>query len=228
MWWLWARLCLLNGGVYFTSRLLFNRFHLRRSQKLHLLDQLSNALNWIPLSSNAGNLVPCSVGATGVGHGVPVVAVGIHLHHQRTVLNDKVFGKGNRLFDRKDVHSIDLNARDVISSLEEARLLGTPRLGCSHSVVVVLAHVDDRQVPQSSHVQGFETLALVSGTISVHGKGAVGFLVVLLLEGDPDAEGNLRANNAVSPVEVVLPVVHVHGASDAVGATVSSAQKLGN
>ena len=58
-----------------------------------------------------------------------------------------------------------------------------PMRGRTHSELVVLAHVDDGQVPQLRHVPSLEELALRGRTVSVEGERHRAVAVVFVREG---------------------------------------------
>ena len=72
----------------------------------------------------------------------------------------------------------------------------------THTVLVVLANEDAGQIPKLSHVECFEDLTLVAGTVTVKGKGSnVVFARILLSEGNTSSKRNLSTDDAVSSEE---------------------------
>jgi hypothetical protein len=97
--------------------------------------------------------------------------------------------------DRKNIHTIYLNTRDVITTLE---VLGGGRGSLSrgtHTVLVVFTNEDARKIPKLSHVVGFEDLTLVRGTITIEGESDGGNTEVLLREGNTSTKRNLLKCN---------------------------------
>jgi hypothetical protein len=79
-----------------------------------------------------------SVGCSGVGHGVTSVAVGNIFVNQRTLAGRGIFlSVLDGSLDGKDVHTVDLQTRDVLAALvvvgEGGRAVGSS----SHTVLVV-------------------------------------------------------------------------------------------
>ena len=91
--------------------------------------------------------------------------------------------------------------------------MARPVLGGSHAVGVVLAQVDDGQVPEAGDVGSLEELTLVRRSIAVHSDSEVLLAPVLLGEGESGADGQLGADDTISTVIVALPIIVVHGAS---------------
>mmetsp|Transcript_11739 Transcript_11739/g.29944 ORF Transcript_11739/g.29944 Transcript_11739/m.29944 type:complete len:390 (+) Transcript_11739:777-1946(+) len=223
----------LGGGLGFRDgvldllpALLLDGFDLGRRRQLHGGDEFANPFDGVALLPDAGNLVAGAVRAARVAHRVPVVPVRVHLHHQGAVLKHVRLRESNRLLHCEDVHSVDFDSRDVVSSLVEGGLLGATPLGRAHSVVVVLADVHRGKIPQGRNVQRLEDLALVRRAVAVKGKRAVGLARVLLLESDSHPDGHLRSDDAISSVELVGPAIHVHRPAHPLGGTARAAQKL--
>ena len=84
------------------------------------------------------------------------------------------------------------------------------------------------QVPQLGHIEALKDLALVGGTVSVHGEGGVlvGLAHVLLSECDSRSDGDLRADDAVTSEEGLCE--DVHGTALAVRHAALSTEQLGN
>jgi len=118
-----------------------------------------------------------------------------------------------------------LQTRDVVSTLEVARV-GGGAVGCSsHSVAVVLANKDSREIPKLSHVVGLKDLTLVRGTITIEGKSGCFVIEVLLGKGNTGTQGNLSTNNTVTAKEVGGE--HVHGTTLATRDTGLASEKFG-
>lgn len=120
-------------------------------------------------------------------------------------------------------------AGDVVAALvvliQGGRALG----GGTHTELVVLNHVDHRQVPQSRHVHRLVDLALVGRTVAAEAERdvvAARLAVVLEGEGVTGGSGALRTHDAVASEEAIVRVVHVHGAALALAAAGVLAHQL--
>ncbi len=98
----------------------------------------------------------------------------------------------------------------------------------AHGVAVVLDHVDDRQLPQLRHVEALVDLALVRGAVAEIGERDAPVLAVPVGEAEPGAERDLRADDAVAAVEVLLLGEHVHRAALALGVAAAASGELGH
>ena len=86
--------------------------------------------------------------------------------------------------------------------------------GGAHAVAVVLADVDDRQLPLRRHVERLVEGALVRRGVAEEAHRDAVFVAVLRRRRPcPAASGNLPADDAVAAVEVVLDVEDVHRAA---------------
>src|SRR5262249_48364935 len=110
-------------------------------------------------------------------------------------------------------------ARDVEADAapEEMRLRAGPRDGRPHGVLIVLDHVDNRQLPQASHVEALVDLALVRRAVSKIRDADLAVLRITVRESDAGAEWNLRTDNAVAAIEILLAAEHMHRAALAFG-----------
>lgn len=118
-----------------------------------------------------------------------------------------------------------LQTRDVVTTLEVAGI-GRGAIGSSsHSVTVVLANKDSREIPEFSHVVGLKDLTLVRGTVTIEGKGGSVMTKIFLGKGNTSTQGNLGANNTVTAKEVWGK--HVHGTTFACRDTGLASKKLG-
>ena len=73
-----------------------------------------------------------------------MISVGGNLVNQWTILVAVLQGEFGGFSDSEDVHAIDLETRDIVSSLVELRRCGMSVRLRSHGVVVVLTHEHDR------------------------------------------------------------------------------------
>ena len=92
--------------------------------------------------------------------------------------------------------------------------------------MLTLAAKQDRQVPQLSHIERLEDLALITGSVTVQGNSRILVPIVLMCESETGTDRNLRTNNAISTIKALGK--HVHGSSFAVRNTLSSTKKLSN
>ena len=190
-------------------------------------DEFSQTLNRVAFLPNPRDFIARPVRAPRVGHGVPVVPVRVHLQHERTFPRDAVrFRKLHSFLHRQRVHAVDFQPGDVITAFVVLGRLCRFLNRCAHPVVVVFAHVNQRQVPQCGDVQGFEQLTLVRGAVAVHRHGDVGLLFVLHSERQAGADGGLRAHDSVAAEKVRVPLVHVHRTSHPLGRAVHPSHEL--
>ena len=80
------------------------------------------------------------------------------------------------------------------------------------------------KIPELGHIERFENLALVAGTVPVEADGRVFVVLVLIREGNTRTNGYLSADYTVATVESFGE--HVHGSAFSVGDTFSSAKQL--
>ena len=135
-----------------------------------------------------------------------------------------------RASHREDVHAVDLEARDAMRlAAPVQQRLGRRALDRrAHRILVVLDRVDDRQVPQLGHVEGFVDLALVDRAVAKIGKAHAAILGIFVLEGEARPERHLRADDAVAAVEAVIDAEHVHRPALAFRDAGSAARQLGH
>lgn len=81
---------------------------------------------------------------------------------------------------------------------------------------------EDGEVPELGHVECFEDLALIAGTVSVQADGRVVVVLVLIGECDARTDGDLSADYTIAAVETFCK--HVHGSTFSVGNSFSSAK----
>mmetsp|Transcript_7899 Transcript_7899/g.29593 ORF Transcript_7899/g.29593 Transcript_7899/m.29593 type:complete len:344 (+) Transcript_7899:726-1757(+) len=192
-------------------------FHYEFPQTLHRVSFLANSRD----------LVTRAVRTPRVTHAVPVVPVRVHFQHDRPFTRDTVrLRERHRFLHRERVHAVHLQPRDVIPAFEVLRRLRALVHRRAHAVVVVFAHVNQGQIPKRRDVQGFEKLPLVRRAVAVHRHGDVWLFFVLHGERQAGANRGLRAHDSVSPEEVRVPFVHVHGTSHAFRRTVHASHEL--
>ena len=98
-------------------------------------------------------LVPATIRATGVRHRVPVIAVRVGLHDDRTVLERILLCEPERLPRREHIHTVNLDPAHIITPGKERRRLGRATLRRPHPIVVVFADKHAWQIPQRSQVE---------------------------------------------------------------------------
>jgi len=113
-------------------------------------------------------------------------------------------------------------------SLVKLVLCGRAVDACAHRILVVLDHVDDRQLPQLRHVEALVNLTLVGRAIAEIGEAHAAVPDVLMLEGKAGAEAHLRADDAVAAVEAMLDAEHVHRSALAFGNAGLASGQLGH
>ena len=156
-----------------------------------------------------------------------MVAVGVHLQHDRPgTAHAVLFRELRRLLHRQSVHAVDFQTGHVIASFVVLRALRGLFNSRAHPVVIVLAHVNQRKVPQRGDVQRLEELTLVRGAVAVHGDGDVGLFFVLHGKREARADGRLRADDAVASKKMRISFVHVHRAAHASGSTIDAPHEL--
>src|SRR5579871_3652883 len=97
-----------------------------------------------------------------------------------------------------------------------------------HAVLVVLDHVDDRQLPQRRHVERFGDLALVDRAIAQVGHRDQRLLAVAVRKREAGADRHLGADDAVAAVEILLAAEHVHRAALALRVAAAASGQLGH
>ena len=132
--------------------------------------------------------------------------------------------------DRAHVHAVDLLAGNAErdAALREIGLRRGALDRGAHGVAVVLDDVDDRQLPELGHVEALVDLALVGRAVAEIGQRDVVVAAVLVGEGEAGAERDLRADDAVAAVEVLLVGEHVHRAALAARIAAAAAGQLGH
>lgn len=100
-----------------------------------------------------------------------------------------------------------------MSSLVVVQIGSTAGGGGTHGIMVVLAHKDNGELPQHSHVVRLEKLALIGSTITIEGESDGASIEVLLGKGEASTQRSLRPNDAVSTPELARDIEHVHGST---------------
>lgn len=81
---------------------------------------------------------------------------------------------------------------------------------------------EDGEVPEFGHVECFEDLALIAGSVSVEADGRVVVVLVLVGECNSRPDGYLSADYTIAAVETFGK--HVHRSTFSVGDSFSSAK----
>ena len=132
-------------------------------------------------------------------------------------LRVKYVGERCRKDERKRTY---LKTRDQVTTLEVLGVGGASCRRSTHTVLVVLANEDAREVPklglsdvktlvigskrgikQTDHIVRLEHLTLVACTVTVKSEGGGSLVHVLHREGDTGADGYLCTNDTVSTEE---------------------------
>src|SRR4029077_11266246 len=155
-----------------------------------------------------------------VGHGVAAISISLHLKDSRSFAGsapcDGLFARGMHGFY---IHAVDLFAWNVERGAALEKLgfgAGTLNAG-AHRVLIVLNHIDDRQLPKFGHVEGFVHLPLIGGAVAEIRYADVLVAPILVRESEPGSERNLGADDAVTTEKFLLGAEHVHRATLAFG-----------
>ena len=98
--------------------------------------------------------------------------------------------------------------------------------GGAHTILVVLANEDTGQVPKFGHVERFENLTLVAGTVTIKREGGnIVFAGILLSESETGSKRNLGTDDTVSSEEGRGK--DVHRSTLSVGHAVLATKELG-
>mmetsp|Transcript_52022 Transcript_52022/g.91816 ORF Transcript_52022/g.91816 Transcript_52022/m.91816 type:complete len:273 (+) Transcript_52022:122-940(+) len=138
-----VRLRRLDGGVHLRAHRHLHLLELGGSRELQLEQVALRALDGVACLAHGRDLVAVAVGDARVGHGVAVVAVGVHLHHKGTIVEGVELGEASGLAHVEDVHAVDLDAGDVVAARVVVRVGGRAALARAHAVLVVLTHEED-------------------------------------------------------------------------------------
>mmetsp|Transcript_8789 Transcript_8789/g.19192 ORF Transcript_8789/g.19192 Transcript_8789/m.19192 type:complete len:336 (-) Transcript_8789:361-1368(-) len=199
---------------------------LRSRAELCLKDIPLRALDGVPGRAHARNLVAVAVRDPRVGHRVAVVPVRVHLDDHRAVLGHVLPDELDTLAHRKHVHAVDLDPRHVVAARVVVVARRRALLGRAHAVLVVLAHVDQRQLPERRHVERLEELPLVGRAIAIQGPRHTAIALVLVCKGEAGTNRTLGANDAIAAVEVGVRLIHMHRAALALGTAAFLAKEL--
>ncbi|MEH2477686.1 hypothetical protein V1282_001043 [Nitrobacteraceae bacterium AZCC 2146] len=98
----------------------------------------------------------------------------------------------------------------------------------AHGVAVVLDDVDHRKLPQLRHVEALIDLALVRRAIAEVSEADEVIAAVAIGKGESGTERDLRADDAVTAVKILLLAEHVHGAALTLGIAAMASGQLGH
>jgi hypothetical protein len=215
----------------------------------HLLLESGNG---VVCRTHALDLLTGSVGGTGVGHGVASVSVCDVLENKRTVVvGGPLLSVLDGGLDGKDIHTVDLETRNVLTTLVVVGQGGRTVSSGTHTVLVVcrfvlasllldsnlskawllggkltLATEKGRQLPELGHVESLKDLTLVAGTVTVQNDTSLLAASVLVCESQTGTDGDLGTDDTVSTVEALAE--HVHGTTLSVGDTLAATEQLTN
>src|SRR5262249_32568611 len=125
-------------------------------------------IDWIVLGAHSVDLLPGTV-LCRIGHRMAAVTIRHHLKDDRALAGPSVLGAGKpSLMYGENVHAVDLLTRDAIGSAA-MKQVGARRGAVyrrPHPVSIVLDHVNDRQLPQRSHVEALIDLPLIDRAVA--------------------------------------------------------------
>jgi len=117
-----ARLGALHGGIHFLAYLRFDRLDLCGRCQVQLKQVALGTLDRIACFAHTGDLVAVAVSDPWVGHGMAMVTICVHLHHDGPLLECVCLGEARRLPYVETIHPVHLNpwhcvaARVVVQS----------------------------------------------------------------------------------------------------------------
>src|SRR5262249_18475701 len=166
-----------------------------------------------------------------IGHGMAAVTIRRHLEDDWTLAGPSVLGAGkSSLMYGQNVHAVDLLARDAIGSAA-MKQVGARRGAVDrrpHPVSIVLDHVNDRQLPQRSHVEALIDLPLIDRAVAEIGDRDSPICAIVMGKGEPGSDWHLRTDDTVATKEALLPAEHVHRAALAVRIAATTPVQLGH
>src|SRR5215471_4111028 len=159
------------------------------------------------------------------------VTIRHHLKDDRALAGPSVLGAGKpSLMYGENVHAVDLLTRDSICSAA-MKQVGARRGAVyrrPHPVSIVLDHVNDRQLPQRSHVEALIDLPLIDRAVPEIGNRDSPICAIVMGKGEPGSDWHLRTDDAVATKEALLPAEHVHRAALAVRIAATTPGQLGH
>lgn len=224
----WVLADLLDFLLNALPDVLLNLFGLIEGGKFVINQVVASDLNGVTGLSHLLDLLLGAVGDAWVRHRVAVVSVGVALNEEGSILNDIGASPLESLTHHQDVLSLDLDAGDTVTSFVEVCVVSSTTLRSAHTVVVVLAHVDHGQFPETGHVGSLKELALIGSTITIESAGEILLTLVFKSESQAGADWQLGTDNTVAAVVVLLSVVVMHGATFALAGASVLGHHLGN
>src|SRR5438445_3259843 len=201
--------------------------HHGRAASLHLLPQPRDRVLLHPLALFFLRAVVGQVRA----HAVAAPAIGHRLDQRRTRARARPrHGRLRRLVDGEDVVAVHADAGDAVGGRTPGDGLarGRPRARRRERVLVVLAEVDDRQLPDGGEVERLVDHALVGAPVAeerddhaVRATDAVG-------ERRSRADGQAGGHDAVTAEDVEVEGGDVHRAAETAAVAVDAAEQLGH
>ena len=117
------------------------------------------------------------------------------------------------------IHAIDFLTGNAIgtAAVEEVGVSRGAGDRGAHAVFVVLDDVENRQFPESGHVEGFVDLALIDRTITEIGSAEIVFVFVFVSEAETCANRHLGGDDTVTAEETLVAGEHMHRPALAAG-----------
>src|ERR1700731_1674987 len=167
----------------------------------------------------------------GIGHGVASVPISARLHKCRMRLFANRSGDLSQFIAHfAKVHSIDNFAGNVITLGPIDNLFQRCRSfhGCAHGKEVVFANEDNRQLVKRGQIERFMKSSLVDRAIAKKTKRNPIFISIFAREGQSGREWNMRADNGVPTVHVILAIEEMHRAAETARAAGFFAEEFGH
>mmetsp|Transcript_1269 Transcript_1269/g.1998 ORF Transcript_1269/g.1998 Transcript_1269/m.1998 type:complete len:211 (-) Transcript_1269:732-1364(-) len=172
----------------FLTNFLFHGFQFFGFGKSRIDHGIFNKFQWITCGPGKGNFFSCTVGRSGVTHGMTVITVGHHFDIHGTIARSTiVLDKSHTLLDGQHIHTINTNSRNMISHFVIIIVRGMTINTGTHTIMIVFNAKNHGQFPQRGHIGRFPNLSLIGGTISITGNGDIhgftGFGIVFIGKG---------------------------------------------
>ncbi len=175
------------------------------------LEQLDGIAVGLPL-----RLFFARAAARRVGHRVATEAIADSLDQRRAIAS--AGGRRRRLprlAHGQRIHAVHAQIGHAIGG--GARLQRVHRPGLldvhAHRVAVVLAEIDDGQLPQRGQVQRLVERAFIHRAIAKEGQRDIALLLILDAEAHAGGDDELRADDGLAAQQPMLGAVHVHRAA---------------
>ena len=117
---------------------------------------------------------------------MPPITVGFHFQQYRALTAthpiQRNFGLSS---DRKHIHTVYLNTGNAKAFTSTVQLVFGLRAvnACTHRILVIFNHEDDRQLPKLGHVEAFVHLPLIGRTITEIGKAHTAVVRIFMPKG---------------------------------------------